>query len=74
MSRKTPQTAIATGRPTIEKAAVVDEQDIFFQSATYAQGGPVWREGQVVTYELVRGPGGEWHAINIEIVEDAQLN
>jgi CspA family cold shock protein len=69
MPRKTPQTAISTRSGT----ATYDAQDIFFRSTT-AHGGQVLREGQMVTYELVRGPGGEWQAINIEIVEASTLN
>ncbi len=34
----------------------------------------VLREGQTVTYELERGPGGEWQAVNIRIVEEPTLN
>jgi CspA family cold shock protein len=70
MPRKTPQTAISIS----SKTAAYDEQDIFFRSATTAQGGRRLREGQTVTYELVRGPGGDWQAVNIEIVEESTLN
>lgn len=69
MPSKTPQTAISTRSGT----ATYNAQDIFFRSTT-ALGGQALREGQTVTYELVRGPGGEWQAINIEIVEASTLN
>ncbi len=69
MSRKTPQTAIFISSET----AAHDAQDVFFRSST-AQGGQVLREGQTVTYELERGPGGEWQAVNIMIVEEPTLN
>jgi CspA family cold shock protein len=69
MPSKTPQTAIFISSET----AVHDTQDVFFRSST-AQGGRVLREGQTVTYELERGPGGEWQAVNIEIVEEPMLN
>jgi CspA family cold shock protein len=51
MPSKTPQTAISTRSGT----ATYDAQDIFFRSTT-ALGGQALREGQTVTYELVRGP------------------
>ncbi|WP_321357111.1 hypothetical protein [Pseudomonas extremaustralis] len=54
MPSKTPQTAISTRSGT----ATYNAQDIFFRSTT-ALGGQALREGQTVTYELVRGPGGE---------------
>ncbi|WP_460137397.1 hypothetical protein [Pseudomonas sp. S1_E04] len=69
MPDKTPQTAISISRGT----AVYDTQDVFFQSPT-PRDGQVLREGQTVTYERVRGPGGEWLAINIEVVEESTLN
>ncbi|MCK1785855.1 cold shock domain-containing protein [Pseudomonas sp. TNT11] len=69
MPSKTPQTAIFISSETV----VHDTQDVFFRSST-AQGGRVLREGQTVTYEVERGPGGEWQAVNIEIVEEPTLN
>jgi cold shock protein len=44
------------------------------KASSTAQGGRVLREGQTVTYEVERGPGGEWQAVNIEIVEEPTLN
>ncbi|WP_278406987.1 hypothetical protein [Pseudomonas rhodesiae] len=66
MPIETPQTAIPTSNETIPYG----EQEVFFSY----NGEPVLRPGQVVTYERVRGPGGEWKAINIEIVKDVTVN
>lgn len=74
MPKKTPQTAHSTRSAIHNPAVSYDEQDIFFRNTTSRQGGLVLREGQVVTYDLVRGPGGEWMAANIEIGEEPTLN
>ncbi|MNR41186.1 hypothetical protein D3C85_1595460 [compost metagenome] len=50
------------------------EQDIFFQTAPATPEGLVLREGQVVSYELVQGPQGQWFAVDIKIIEDTSLN
>ena len=66
MPIETPQTAI----PTSNETNPYGEQEIFFSY----DGGPALRPGHIVTYERVRGPGGEWQAINIEIVKDVAVN
>ncbi|WP_348751188.1 hypothetical protein [Pseudomonas rhodesiae] len=66
MSIETPQTAI----PTSNETNPYGEQEIFFSY----DGGPPLRPGQVVTFERVRGPGGEWQAIKIKIVKDVTVN
>lgn len=74
MPKKTPQTANVTRSATHHHAVAYDEQDIFFRNPPSRQSGLVLREGQVVTYDLIRGPGGEWMAANIELMEESPLN
>ncbi|QBF26345.1 cold shock domain-containing protein [Pseudomonas tructae] len=50
------------------------EQDIFFQIGPSTPGGLILREGQVVSYELVQGPQGQWFAVDIQIIEEPPLN
>ncbi|WP_166364230.1 cold-shock protein [Pseudomonas akapageensis] len=47
-----------------------DGREIFFRVRSIEDGGPPIKEGQAVTYELMQGQGGEFYAINIEVVED----
>ncbi|NWF10677.1 hypothetical protein HX810_23635 [Pseudomonas salomonii] len=74
MPTKTPQTANVTRSAPHHRAVAYDEQDIFFRNTPSRQSGLVLREGQSVTYDLVRGPDGEWVAANIESVEEPTLN
>lgn len=74
MPKKTPQAAQSNRSATRQQTTAYDEQDIFFRNTPSRQSGLVLREGQVVTYDLVRGPGGEWMAANIEIMEEPPLN
>ncbi|WP_438867760.1 cold-shock protein [Pseudomonas sp. L1(2025)] len=74
MTKKTPRAVQSNCSATRQHTTAYDEQDIFFRNTTSRQSGLVLREGQVVTYELVRGPGGAWMAANIEIVEEPTLN
>lgn len=74
MTKKTPRAVQSNCSATRQHTTAYDGKDIFFRNTTSRQGGLVLREGQVVTYDLVRGPGGEWMAANIEIGEEPTLN
>lgn len=50
------------------------DQEIFFFGGTGKDGKPALREGQLVTYDLMRGADGRLYATNIEVVEDPELN
>lgn len=66
MPIKAPQTAITTSSET----TTYDNQDIFFQSLSFANGGQLLREGQTVTYELRRRSDGVLEAFNIRVEEE----
>ncbi|CAK9888704.1 MULTISPECIES: hypothetical protein [Pseudomonas] len=50
------------------------EDDVFFQIGSAMPDGLVLHEGQVVSYELVQGPQGQWFAVDIQIIEEPPLN
>ncbi|BDB18354.1 hypothetical protein cym2001_17190 [Pseudomonas sp. CYM-20-01] len=66
MPSKAPQTAITTSSET----TTYDNQDIFFQSLSFANGGQLLREGQTVTYDLRKRSNGVLEAFNIRVEEE----
>jgi CspA family cold shock protein len=66
MPSKAPQTAITTSSET----TTYDNQDIFFQSLSFANGGQLLREGQTVTYDLRERSNGVLEAFNIRVEEE----
>ncbi|WP_338522536.1 cold shock domain-containing protein [Pseudomonas batumici] len=50
--------------------AHLDGRELFFHVKSAADGGPVLKAGDTVTYEVVQGKDGQFYAINLEVVEN----
>lgn len=57
---------VSTGSTTIADY----DQDIFFSVTPVAEGGPVIKPGQKVTYELMLGGDGRYYAIDLQLIGD----
>ncbi|WP_154100816.1 cold-shock protein [Pseudomonas putida] len=73
MTRKAQRPISAISLTSAELAAAGDAEVVFLRGAV-GDGTPVIREGQNVSYEVVRGQDGRLYAVNIIIIDEPNLH